>query len=247
MEQGEVRAAGGRFDEAAKLWKQALALRPGLSLAEKKLAGLEERRREYLREQAETQGKRGVQASLTKGIDAFNAGDYDESIRQLQIYLQAYPRDAIALDHLAKAQEMQRGQKFGALVVNCTPAAEVLLDGRGVGSTPLRLDSVAVGGHGLEVRAHGGSASQTVEIKSRSTTTVRFQLLGGSLSVNSMPWADVRLDGKPAGQTPLTLDNITLGSHTVSLSREGFRSVTQEVTLSHGQKAKLNFRLEPAQ
>ena len=57
-------------------------------------------------------------------------------------------------------------------------------------------------------------------------------------------WADIYLDGKRVGQSPLMLRRVTPGTHRVEVRRRGFRSQIKTVTLGPGQKLKLVFRLE---
>jgi hypothetical protein len=65
------------------------------------------------------------------------------------------------------------------------------------------------------------------EMSEREVTKLRLALRtptnGGNLTVISEPnGAEVRLDGTPVGQTPLTLHKVVPGSHVVSLSHGGW-------------------------
>ena len=56
--------------------------------------------------------------------------------------------------------------------------------------------------------------------------------------------ADVTLDGKAVGQLPLKLDNILVGEHTVVVSKSGYESYTQSVTIAEGKTATINTTLK---
>ena len=56
--------------------------------------------------------------------------------------------------------------------------------------------------------------------------------------------ADVTLDGKAVGQLPLKLDNILVGEHTVVVSKSGYETYTQSVTIAEGKTATINATLE---
>ena len=56
--------------------------------------------------------------------------------------------------------------------------------------------------------------------------------------------ADVTLDGKAVGQLPLKLDNILVGEHTVVVSKSGYESYTQSVTIAEGKTATINATLK---
>lgn len=63
LEQGEARAAAGRFEEAAEMWREALALKPDSLTVQKKLSGLQERRQAWAQEHAARQSPRSDQAA----------------------------------------------------------------------------------------------------------------------------------------------------------------------------------------
>jgi hypothetical protein len=50
--------------------------------------------------------------------------------------------------------------------------------------------------------------------------------------------ARVLLDGRRVGETPLTLRDVSLGTHAVQVARPGFAPETQRVTLSAGTPAR---------
>ena len=59
--------------------------------------------------------------------------------------------------------------------------------------------------------------------------------------------ADVTVDGKPAGHTPLTLSGISLTTHALQVTRAGFVSRTERVTLSSKSPSRtISLTLKPA-
>ncbi len=63
------------------------------------------------------------------------------------------------------------------------------------------------------------------------------------LTVSSAPaFARVRIDGRPAGETPLTYPKLTLGQHFVQLEKEGFVPVARWVRVSE-PGAQVSFEL----
>ena len=58
----------------------------------------------------------------------------------------------------------------------------------------------------------------------------------GSVSVVSTPlMADVTLDGKPVGRTPIDIPNLLVGNHTLKISKSGYETKTQTITISEGK------------
>ena len=66
----------------------------------------------------------------------------------------------------------------------------------------------------------------------------------GSLVVMSAPaMAEVAIDGKVVGRTPLDLGDVLVGEHTVTISKEGYAPKTQKVTLAEGKTEVVNIAL----
>jgi hypothetical protein len=66
-----------------------------------------------------------------------------------------------------------------------------------------------------------------------------------ALTVESRPaGANVLIDGKPAGRTPLTLSDVAAGMHTVSIELPGYNSWATSVRVAAGQKNRVAASLE---
>ena len=58
----------------------------------------------------------------------------------------------------------------------------------------------------------------------------------GKLTISSTPlMADVTLDGKPVGRTPIDIPNLLVGNHTLKISKSGYADNTQTITISEGK------------
>lgn len=133
----------------------------------------------------------------------------------------------------------------GVLVVESRPSgAEVVVDGRVRGATPIRL-SLPPGAHSMELTAPGGrprviplsiqaggESSQYIELESAAVDA-------GRLMIKTEPsGARVSIDGKPRGMSPLNLDDLTPGDHEVLLESD-LGTVRQSVTVRPGATASL--------
>ena len=47
-------------------------------------------------------------------------------------------------------------------------------------------------------------------------TTVNIAVPNGRISINAAPWAEVEIDGKPAGETPLANLSLPVGAHEIT-------------------------------
>ena len=73
------------------------------------------------------------------------------------------------------------------------------------------------GGHVLQLEspAFGYRENQWVRIHSGKETTLPIALPQGIVHVNATPWADISIDGKSFGQTPIGNLKLTIGSYDV--------------------------------
>ena len=68
---------------------------------------------------------------------------------------------------------------------------------------------------------------------------------GGTLTLTSNPMgAVVKLDGKHKGETPLTVDELSVGNHTVTFCKEGYESTTKTVRVTAGKKTECSATLK---
>jgi hypothetical protein len=154
----------------------------------------------------------------------------------------------------------------GRLLVRSTPAgARVLLDGRDVGETPLTLSSVDFGTHVVRiahqgyvaaerrVRIRSAQPAQSIEVELAATRPARgatpapaaAERTSGSLMVDSRPiGARVFVDGRMVGTTPLLLDPVTAGDHSVRLEMDGFNSWATTTRVMGGERNRVSGSLE---
>lgn len=88
------------------------------------------------------------------------------------------------------------------------------------------------------------SKNITSENPSQSYTLPAPTPITGSLIITSTPiMADIELDGKVVGRTPLDLSEVLVGEHTVKFSKSGYRNITQTAIVSEGKTATINANL----
>jgi len=141
----------------------------------------------------------------------------------------------------------------GALVVSTTPpGAQVTVDGKAVpGATPLVVERIRLSEpHEIQAVAPGHRAASIAvgPEPGRLTRSVHLALPSalGSLTVESEPpGAEVKVDGQPAGRTPLTLTDIRVDErHRVDLSLPG-HDVDQFVVLPEKDGLRVHRKLTP--
>jgi hypothetical protein len=144
------------------------------------------------------------------------------------------------------ARRYLSAEPVGTLIVNTNPTGvTVVIDGQHRGSTPLTID-MKPGNHMLQivndghVRAipvtivEGREVAQFIELPS-----VAPAASDGSLLVRTDPaGARITIDGQYRGISPLTIEGLAPGAHSIKLD-DGTASVTEQVTIEAGATASL--------
>ena len=115
----------------------------------------------------------------------------------------------------------------GTIVFNSTPVdASVVINGVYKGSTPLVVDGVDPGSYTVTLSHFGYRKFTTpVKVESGKMTEVTATLVpeAGTIAVNTSPaGARILIDGGAVGIAPVTLTNIVVGNHTLTVENEGY-------------------------
>jgi hypothetical protein len=155
----------------------------------------------------------------------------------------------------------------GVLIANSKPAeAEVYLGKRLLGRTPL-LVYLPFGGHTLVFRLKGyAPLSQKIEIKKTRSTRINVKLVASGtqtkpqqdepldissddtstqLMITSKPIAQVFLNDRDLGSTPVLTAGLQPGTYSLVLKRKGYITYRRSIQLQSGQKLRLNILLSP--
>jgi hypothetical protein len=170
--------------------------------------------------------------------------------------------DKLSTDQRERATRTLNDQKqrIGRLMVTTVPeGARIDIDNVESARTPLKEPiRISEGAHIIGAVAEGYAPDRKeVVVAGNSEATVTFELVStqgkqlANLTVRSrVAGADVVIDNKPAGKTPLaTSVTLLAGHHVVELKRPGYRSSRQEVDVGAGATGELSFDLavDPAQ
>lgn len=141
----------------------------------------------------------------------------------------------------------------GILTVTTTPedGATVSLNGQVMEQlTPYYNDMIKAGKYELTVvKAGFQPTTRNVEIKPDEKTEVDIAMpyLYGKMSVISEPdSANVLIDGKKYGVTPVTLDTVVVGFHELTIDKAGYANVNTSFVLDENTMLSYNEKLVPA-
>jgi PEGA domain len=133
---------------------------------------------------------------------------------------------------------------IGQIVIKTEPAgAQVLLDGKAAGESPVTLDTTP-GRHVLTFVSSSGSVKRTVKVVAGKSVSVEASIFSGWLSVLAPFVVDIAEDGQSLGTTEQGRLMLAPGSHHLVLTNQdlGYR-VERDVTVTAAEVSSL--RIEP--
>jgi len=139
---------------------------------------------------------------------------------------------------------------FGGLkVTSLPPGAEVFMDGKKVGVTPLSMSNVEKGTKKIDVKKMCyAPESRTVEIKPLKEVSLDIRLKNacGSLRIASKPeGAAVFINGKMTGTTPLSIKKLKAGKISLELKKECYKTVKRSVSVDPLRQNSVSISMEP--
>jgi hypothetical protein len=124
----------------------------------------------------------------------------------------------------------------GWVLVASAFQVELLEHGEVVGTRGTTKVMLPVGRHDIVLRNEriGYEAHRTVDVVAGSVAKIEVVPPKAPLNINARPWADVVIDGSPAGQTPLGNLMIPIGTHEITFRHPQLGERTQTVLVTAG-------------
>lgn len=157
---------------------------------------------------------------------------------------------------ISEAIEIRRGETLqktfafvnASLSVTSDPSgAEILVDGKPQGKTPLRME-IAARQHELIARlAEWPEQQQSLSVGAQGENSAYFVFANGSVKITSAPGGStVVANGRELGQTPLVIEEVKPGAVTYELRLAGYKSDSVTGQVAPQQQSFLAARLEKA-
>ena len=147
----------------------------------------------------------------------------------------SFSREVEIADGQQAELEATLDARFATVTINSLPGATIKVNGqeKGRGSCSEELGE---GIYDVEVslKSHR-SVTRQIEVvaKQPQTLTIEPTPIYGSLNVESQPmFANVTINGKSYGDTPLSIEKMLIGDYEVVLTKEGCATVTKRVTIT---------------
>jgi len=133
------------------------------------------------------------------------------------------------------------GGAAGWLSITVPLDLQILEGGNLLGTTSAARIMLPAGRHELDLTnaAIGFQTKLTVEIPPGKTATASVTIPNGSLSLNALPWANVWLDGRSIGTTPVANLEVPLGTHEIIWWHPQFGERRQTVVVTAKSPVRL--------
>ena len=140
---------------------------------------------------------------------------------------------------------------FARITLNVSLDADIYVNDekKGTGTWNGILTS---GTYSIECRKEKHKSSfETITVEEGKDVTYTLKApepITGVLSLFSSPLrAAITIDGKPAGETPSIVENLLIGEHKVTLSKNGYKSATIDVIIKENETTEHNVTLQPGE
>jgi hypothetical protein len=242
---GETAFKANQFENAARLFEQAYAVLPLPAIA---FSAAQSYRLQYAIDKDPRRLKRAVALYDRYVVDdpkGSRVGDAARHLSELRPVLAEQERTGGAA-----IADMPATTAATMIMVTTTadvPGARVSVDGGAPEPLPL-MREVKPGRHQIAITAAGYQRFVELREAVAGDTRVIEAILvpmPAVLSLRTDDGAQVSVDGRPAGVTPLVRPlELTVGKHLITVTRRGHRPWSREVTVERGEKLVLDAPLQ---
>lgn len=196
------------------------------------------------------------QASTSPAADATGGDTPSTAAPSSEPTMPAATVDEVPAEPAQSVTPAAAGSTLGLLRITTTPpGAQVTIDGKPRGVTPLRLGNLSLSAHVVEIALEGYAPETPAVVltATRATQTLNMTLrplptepVTAQLSIETAPaGANIFLDDEAAGLSPVTLPRISAGRHVIRAEHDGFDSATREVDVRAGESSNVTVQLTP--
>jgi hypothetical protein len=134
------------------------------------------------------------------------------------------------------------GPVSGWVAVHAPFSLEIREQGRLLGSSDADRVMMAAGRHQLEFvnDALGYRSTRVVQVVPGKVAAVSLELPQGVVNLNASPWAEVWIDGKRVGETPIGNLAVSIGPHEIVFKHPQLGEKRQAISVTLGTPARLS-------
>lgn len=136
-------------------------------------------------------------------------------------------------------------QRAGGIRVSSPIELEVFEGDRRLGSTATGIVPAAAGRHEVDLvnSVLGFRSRQVVDVRAGQVVALTVSPPNGRININAVPWAEVLIDGKPVGETPIGNLSIPLGEHEIVLRHPELGEVRRTAVVRSDAVARVSATL----
>lgn len=144
----------------------------------------------------------------------------------------------------ANEKSIIKNTRIGKFFVECIPYAEVYIDGKNFGTTPLKgYIELKTGKHTLKLE-NSNFPSYITNINilpdKIESISINFNNIVGYLECVILPWGNIFIDGKLKGVSPLRLP-LLKGKYELSFNHPNYESQKENISINVKDTLKYNF------
>lgn len=137
--------------------------------------------------------------------------------------------------------------RFAQVTISTLPGAQIFCNGEQRATTKL-IEDMMEGFYDVEVRlAHHKPATKQIQVQAGQSQDITINPIPiyGTLDIISTPHdADVTIDGKEYGKTPITIEKILEGDHEVSITKTGYEVIKKKVVIRDSESCVISEKLK---
>lgn len=134
----------------------------------------------------------------------------------------------------------------GWVAVTSAVPARIFEDGTLVGSTALPRVMLPAGRHELEFVNDelGFHTSRTVQVRAGQTEAIDLETPSGTVFINARPWAEVFVDGRRVGETPIANLSLPIGQREIVFRHPQLGERRQTIVVGLGSPTRIGVELD---
>jgi hypothetical protein len=138
------------------------------------------------------------------------------------------------------------GPVSGWLTVKAPVSVEVRESGRQIGSSDTDKIMMAAGRHDIELvnETLGYRATRSVQVPPGKVAAISLDMPQGTININAAPWAEVFIDGRRIGETPIGNLSLAIGPHEVVFRHPQFGEKKQAVSVTLNAPVRLSMDMK---
>jgi PEGA domain len=155
-------------------------------------------------------------------------------------------RERVAADPRPSTVPAPPPQRAGGIRVSSPIELEVFEGDRRLGSTATGIVPAPAGRHEVDLvnSVLGFRSRQVVDVRAGQVVALTVSPPNGRININAVPWAEVLIDGKPVGETPIGNLSIPLGEHEIVFRHPQLGEVRRTAVVRSDSVTRVSANLE---